>query len=32
MIHFAEDHGVRFSAAAVEASPVPATAPGMVAA
>jgi len=32
MIHFAEDHGLRFNAAAVEASPVPATAPGMVAA
>jgi cholesterol oxidase len=31
MIHFAEDHGLIFNAAAVEARPVPATAPGMVA-
>jgi cholesterol oxidase len=32
MIHFAEDHRLRFDAAAVGAAPVPATAPGLVAA
>jgi cholesterol oxidase len=32
MIHFAEDHGLRFNTTAVAAAPVPATAPGMVAA
>jgi hypothetical protein len=32
MIHFAADHGLKFGTGAVGGDPIPATAPGMVAA